>query len=222
MAILPAMVLGLPDRAAAAQKNEDCYDVAIVARIVRAVPTEIAEDPDVIVMRWPWNLEIETKQIVQGKFPLGPHRIKAVLHSGVSSSIFALLFLRRHADGKYWMRRMSPYVIEDRRARFIIPLAKPLEARNLRPQSWVPTSYQSWLRPIRYRPKDGWWLTKARFLDDDEDWPEIPAGWSYVSGDRLIARRGLYIDDLPALLGDSGRCTPDQPPAVSRTLGARL
>ena len=198
-----------PSSTAAQTQNRAsrCYDAVVVARIADSIPTPIPDDPDAIVMRWPWHVEVDVDQVVMGRLPLGPRNVMASLHNDLPEESY-LLFLRRRGDGRHWIEHWSP-VVEDRRGRFVILANKPFEPSQLEPTGWLPGNYENWLRPVRYQPRDAWWLMGSAAGGN----PRTTPGWSRRIRDGVLALRGLYVDDLPRLFGERARCASS--PAAS-------
>jgi hypothetical protein len=177
-----------------------CFDVAVVARLVRETPEPIPDlGPDVIVIRWPWVLEFETEDVVIGRVDRRRLRVTASMHTNFNQQIdHFLLLLRRDPDRGYIAEDIIVNVVRDRRGRFIIPFDGPVEEEGLRPEAWLPANYESYLRPVRYRNLDAWWLSEQYV--DDESLAETPPGWHTWRDGRVVALRGLYLSDLPSMM----------------------
>lgn len=197
---LIAIVLAMLPFAARGQEPEPerCFDVAVVARLVRETPGPIPDlGSDVIVMRWPWVLEFEIEEIAIGEEDRRRLSVSASLHAGFSSQVrHFLLFLRRDLELGYVAEDIVVTVLRDRRGRFVIPVDGPIGDDELRPSGWVPASYESYLRPIRYRGRDAWWLSEP-YLDY---LAEAPHGWRTLSDGRAIALRGFHVNELERMM----------------------
>lgn len=207
--LIAIALAALPISAHAHEPEETprCYDVAVVARLIRETPEPFPDlGPDVIVIRWPWILEFETEEVVIGRVDHQRMRVTASMHTNFNRQIdHFLLFLRRYPDGRYVAEDIVVNVVRDRRGRFIIPLEAPIASEELSPEGWLPASYESYLRPVRYRSRDAWWLSE-QYLDDDY-LAETPPGWHIRRDGRVVALRGLYLSDLPTMMAQEASAT---------------
>jgi hypothetical protein len=195
--ILAGALLAVSAQSAATE--QPCADAMVVARIERATPTEIPRIPGEFVMRWPWVVELDVEQVLIGPIRSGPIEIRADLHSEFNPQLdHVLLFLQRRDDGRYWMTWFEWRIVRDRHGRFVIPLAEPLHPHHLAPHGAIPASYAASLRPVRYRGADAWWL-RPPHLDRNELNALDPA-WARRSGRAAYAVRGLFLEDLAALV----------------------
>ncbi len=200
---LPTVLLALLPFSAWAQEAPEpypCFDVAVVARLVHQTPGPYPEDPEVIVMRWPWTLDFQTEQVFIGHETRARFRAMMPLHTYFRRDIdYFLLFLRRDPELGYRVVDWQIYVVLDRRGRFVMPFEAPVPAEDLRPASWIPANYEAYLRPIRYRSEDAWWLNEPEITVDLDN---VPPGWYKRRGDQLVALRGLPLSDLTRMMAN--------------------
>ena len=61
------VVLPLPAAAQTPDEAPQCFDAVVVGAILRQTPGPMPDlGPDVIVVRWPWELEFQVEQGVYG------------------------------------------------------------------------------------------------------------------------------------------------------------
>lgn len=193
-AALAALLLAAaPAGAEAAQ----CFDVAVVARVTGTASTEYPDDdPEVIVMYWPWFVDLEVEQLLIGKERRERLRVTAMLHANYNPDIRHFLFLlRRGEDGRYRVVGTDTYIAEDHKGRFVRPLARPPEDHELYPARPMPRGYARWLKPLRYDVRKAWWLTPQ--FADSQDLP-----WARRSRGRAFAPRGLKVEDWASAMAD--------------------
>lgn len=199
MIAILAVLWARPAEGAEPDSPRRCVDVAVVARIVRQTPTEIPDIPGEIIMRWPWVIDLEVEEVIAGseKRP----RIQAVmsLHGDLTPRIRHGLFLLRRSDGgRYAVVDLESHVVTDRSGEFAIPMAEPPRDYDLAPEGWLPATYETWLKPIRYRSGQAWWLNMNY---EGEDRPsDGEDAWQTVTRGVVVARRGFLARDVPALL----------------------
>ena len=140
-------------------------------------------------MRWPWVVDLEVEQTVFGREQPRDLSVSMSLHSGLNDEIrYGLFFLKRGAHGGYGVVDFDYEVVVDARDRFVRPMPDSLEPKS--EGDWIPQHYEAWLRPIRYRVADAWWL--ERWPDPNPDEP-------------VVAKRGLVLAEMPRLLKAAGR-----------------
>jgi hypothetical protein len=191
----------LPLSAEAWAEPNECFDVAVVARLAGQTPEPYPDDPEVIYMSWPWMLHFETEQVLIGHEDRARFRAMMSLHNYFRRDIeHFLVFLRRDPEWGYRVVNVETRVVLDRRGRFIVPSVRPEDLQR----SWVPASYEAHLRPVRYRAADAWWLSDRRMLDLDD----VPPGWYKRRGDQIVALRGLRLSDLSSIMANEpgARC----------------
>ena len=183
-----------------ASDSRECFDAAVVAQVLRAIPTPIPDaGPDEIVMRWPWHLDLEVEQVLIGSPPPDSLRVVSIQHTGFNPQIkHFLFFLRREDNGKYVVAGMEFRIVRDNLGRFAMPLSAPLEEDQLRPEGRIDSGYEKRLKALRYVPRDAWWL-RPPHLDSTELDGFDPA-WAHRSGPGLVAKRGLILDDLAEMI----------------------
>lgn len=216
MKVVLALALSLPFALALPVHSQDaaeaprCFDVAVIAKLVRETSGPIPDrGSDVIVMRWPWLLEFETEEVVMGGVDRGPLRVTASMHTNFNRRIsHFLLLLRRQPEGGYLAEDIVVNVVRDRRGHFVIPFEAPVSAGELWPEGWLPANYENYLRPVRYRSRDAWWQSD-QYLDP-EDFAELSPGWHTWRDGRPVALRGLYLSDLPIMMAreEGAICNP--------------
>lgn len=197
--LLPLAALAwLPSGMASAAEADGCFDVAVVASIERYRPTDIgaaqrAAGDDVIVMYWPWRLDIEIEKVVVGVERRARLRVTALLHAQYIREISRfLLLLRREPDGTYFVVDRDPYVVRDHRGRLVRPVEGPDAVGML--ADWADGDFARWLRPVSYAAGRAWWNGQDRPVELTEDAGR--SGWSLVRRGRLVARRAFYLSDL--------------------------
>lgn len=195
LALALGLLLAAP--AAADDATPDCVDAVIVAKLVRENPTDLPDaGPDEIVIRWPWVLTFEVEEVLAGRLSRDTITVVASMHTGFNPEIrHHLLFLRKGERGRFRLVAHEYKVVQDRRGRFVVPVAEPIGSDWLEPEGWVPGDYEKHLRPLRYSPRDAWWLDEPYSDPADAD----PA-WAYVKNGSLVAKRGLPLDDLKSSL----------------------
>lgn len=201
--LIIAMLLACTPLTAMAQETTEappCFDAVAVGTVVRQTPGPIPDvGPDAIVIRWPWELEFQVEQIVYGPPDEARLRVWESMHAGFNPRIaYFLLFLRRDPVDGYFAEYIVTDVIRDVRGRFIIPFERPVEDEAFESGYWLPENYETYLRPISYRNEDAW-LLASPYLDEEE-LAQTPPGWHTRHLDHVVALRGLYVDDLRAML----------------------
>ena len=177
-----------------------CFDLAVVARVVAQTPDPFPDSgPDVIVIRWPWRLEFEAERVLIGQAEGSRLRVAAAMHTSFNPQIdHFLLLLREGDDGGYGLVDLDYQVVRDRYGRFIRPFAAPAFDEEVRPEGWLPSNYEDFLRPIHYSTSDAWWLTPP-YVDEDE----LADGWFTRQGKRVVAARGLHLGDLAEMMSQT-------------------
>jgi hypothetical protein len=187
-----------------------CFDVAVVASIHGYQPTDIEAverelGGDVIVMRWPWFLDIEVEKGLVGTEPRRRLRVTASLHTQFRGEIsHFLMLMRRKRDGTYYVVGLDPYIVRDHAGRFVRPVEGPEAAGML--ADWAGGDFARWLKPVSFAARRAWWNDRERTeaLTGDAGW----SGWSVVSRGRLVARRAFYLSDLEEMAGPRSPCRP--------------
>jgi hypothetical protein len=211
---LAALAVWLVGAAPASAEDRLCFDVAVVASIERYRPTDIwdaqrALGDDVIVMYWPWFLDIEVEKVVVGVERRSRLRVTALLHAQYIAEISRfLLLLRREPDGSYFVVGRDPYIVRDHRGRLVRPVEGPDSVGML--ADWADGDLTRWLRPVSYAAHRAWWNGQERSAELTED--SGLAGWSVVRRGRLVARRAFYLSDLEEMTRLKTPCPPSSEP----------
>lgn len=150
-------------------------------------------------MRWPWVLDLEVEEVVAGSERRARIQVTLSMHSEFTTRIrHGLFLLRRVEGGRYAVVDWDSHVVTDRGGAFVIPVAEPPHDYDLIPEGWLPANYEAWLKPIRYRSGQAWWLNmnyegEDRPLDGEDAWRTVTEGV-------VVAKRGFMVGDVPALL----------------------
>ncbi len=104
LAAAVALAIGQPSHA----EEPECYDLKIKAVALAQVPTEIVEDPDYIVMSWPWFVDLEVKQVLDGEFEGRKLTALAVLHTRFISKTRVFLIRYNSLGGFNILRPENP------------------------------------------------------------------------------------------------------------------
>src|SRR5262245_4390765 len=101
--IAPAKVRAESQDQSVTESEEDrCFDVAVIARVVRYVPTELPQlEGGAIAMRWPWYLDISVEEVVVGAEARQRLRLMMVLHGEFNSEVEYFIFLLRKSGTDY-------------------------------------------------------------------------------------------------------------------------
>lgn len=194
-----AALFALPAKGLEPDSPRRCVDVAVVARIVGQTPIEMPEVPGQIIMRWPFMVNLEVEEVVAGSEKRSQIRVAMSLHTRFNPQIRHALFLLRRTDRQgYAVVEMNPYVVSDRRGEFVIPLDEQPQDYELVPEGWLPANYEAWLKPIRYERREAWWLNMN--YESEDRLPDGQDAWRTVSKGVVVAKRGLAVSDVPALL----------------------
>jgi hypothetical protein len=196
--ILGAALAGMPAVTSAAAES-NCYDAAVVAAIngYTFLPLPPA-GPNEIVLSGPVRLQLDVEQVVFGPLREGQLSVTMVLHTRLNQNIQHVLFLLKRRPNGWGVEHIEPFVIPDHRGRFVVPMAESQTIEYLAPNGWIPVDYERWLRPIRYDPREIWWLAEPHLHADQLTAPAD--GWSRPAGHRRIVLRGLLVDEMPKWL----------------------
>ncbi len=82
---------------------EACYDAIVLATIVDQVPSIPPELEDgSILLRWPWFIDLNVEQVIEGEVPPGPLSVLSMQHSYWQADARPGRWaLRRNEDGGY-------------------------------------------------------------------------------------------------------------------------
>ena len=103
-----ALLLGGCATTADSAGAEQCYDLKVRAKPVAQVPTVYpkSDDPNVIVMSWPWFVDLEISRVLDGEFEASTLTALAVLHTYYISDS-RTWYLRENTAGTYNILRPS-------------------------------------------------------------------------------------------------------------------
>ncbi|HEY8950204.1 MAG TPA: hypothetical protein VIM56_15070 [Rhizomicrobium sp.] len=185
-----------------------CSDLAVIAKITKLNPDPIPEaGPNEIVMVWPWTADIEVEHVIYGQETRRHLKIQVNLHTYFIPGIrHFLIFLRRNPTGYVAVDRPDPFILRDDNGRFVRPVFEALARNDLYPQTWLPSDYQNFLKPIRYSYAGAWFNSYKtevfqKALSSDSDLLAQRNG-------RVFVKQGLYLDDMAPWLAqrDSQSC----------------
>jgi hypothetical protein len=81
------------------QEQHDCFDALVTARVVEQTPSVMREcGDDCIIMRWPWFLAIDIRQVLTGKAPNGRLTVLSLQHTDIRKDF---------GVRRWWLRRNS-------------------------------------------------------------------------------------------------------------------
>ncbi|WP_197273851.1 hypothetical protein [Citromicrobium sp. JL477] len=88
--------------AIASASGIECYDAKVRAKPVAQVPTVFprSEDMNVIIISWPWFVDLDVRRVVEGDVEKGRLEALAVLHTGYVRKTMTF-YLRRNSAGTY-------------------------------------------------------------------------------------------------------------------------
>ena len=84
----------------------DCYDLKVRAKPVGQFPTPFPNDPNYIVISWPWFVDLEVSRVIDGRLNDPEILALAVLHSGYVDKTRTFL-LRENTLGEYNILRLA-------------------------------------------------------------------------------------------------------------------
>ena len=84
----------------------DCYDLKVRAKPVGQFPTPFPNDPNYIVISWPWFVDLEVSRVIDGRLDDSKISALAILHSGYVDKPRTWL-LRENTLGKYNILRLA-------------------------------------------------------------------------------------------------------------------
>jgi hypothetical protein len=93
-------ILGMAFSSGAMASDVDCYDAKIRARPTAQIPTVYPDDPEYIVISWPWFLDLKVKTVLEGKVLPTKITVLAVLHNPYRDKT-RLWLLRRNTAGSF-------------------------------------------------------------------------------------------------------------------------
>jgi hypothetical protein len=171
----------------------DCIEAVVLARIVEYRPQPIPEaGTDEIVIRWPWDVDIDVREVYLGEIPRGRLTIGAILHTRFDPDLHQpVLFLTRRS-GRWYLS----YVEFAARGPdgLVIPVFDAVDEAEMSPDGWKPRDFEKWLSPVRYRWRD------VKAFGEIYEGDEPDAHWVRAEGKRQFALRGVRAAYLPAML----------------------
>ena len=103
-----ALLTGLATSSAALASDDVCYDLKVEATPMAQIPSEFPDDdPEVIVISWPWFVDLKIKRVLEGTAPSKSISTLAVLH-GAFPPKKRVWFLRRNTAGSFNVIRQDP------------------------------------------------------------------------------------------------------------------
>jgi hypothetical protein len=173
-------------------RDAACFDLAVVTKPPTETEIPNSSPPGDLLGHPKWRLQMTIEQTLIGTALRDVVETVVVKHTRFNPQItHHLTLLRSKADGTYEDVGGDYMVIQDKQGRFIIPLAEPRSDDWLFPNGPMPPAYESLLKPVDYFPRAAWWLNDA----SDRELAELDPAWARASGKRIIALRGLYLDD---------------------------
>ncbi len=96
-----AFLAGLANSSATSASEDVCYDLKVEATPISQIPSDFPDDdPDVIVISWPWFVDLKIKRVLEGAYPGKSISTLAVLH-GAFPAKKRMWFLRRNSAGSF-------------------------------------------------------------------------------------------------------------------------
>jgi len=192
----------------------DCIDAVVLARFLDYRPGPLGPlDEDEIVMSWTWDVDIRVRKVYFGDIDTGRLTIGATLHTRFDDRLKQpVLFLTRKFDT--WYLAYVEFAARDASGDMVLPVFEtPDEGYELSPKGWMPHDYAKWLKPVNYRGSD-----VAAFGDLEEDEPTAENEWVHVVNGQNVARRGLRMEDLRAMLAErrAVECARGEPGETAR------
>ncbi len=116
----------------AVASDVECYDAKITAKPLNQVYTPYPSSTDVIVMSWPWFVDLKVKKVLEGDVPKRRITVLAVLHSEYPRKTRTFL-LRRNTAGTFNLIRTQPSDVTrcDPGSDAAEPYIQPSEGRTL-------------------------------------------------------------------------------------------
>ena len=80
----------------------ECYDAEISARILSQTPTIAPRFDDMIVMRWPWIVDLDVRRVHTGEAPRGRQTVLTIQHTDFRRTLGVMRWkLRRNTLGGF-------------------------------------------------------------------------------------------------------------------------
>jgi hypothetical protein len=74
-------ILAAAGPSSATASDIECYDLKIRAKAIAQVPTVYPNDPDYIVISWPWFVDLKVTKVLEGELSQSRITVLAVLHA---------------------------------------------------------------------------------------------------------------------------------------------
>ncbi len=98
--IIPILCAFTPQASFAA--DVECYDLKVRAKAISQIPSAYprSNDPNFIIISWPWFLDLKVTRVIEGAMPEGMIEALAVMHVRYVRQNL-IWFLRKNAAGSY-------------------------------------------------------------------------------------------------------------------------
>ncbi|MBA4164612.1 MAG: hypothetical protein C0510_08280 [Erythrobacter sp.] len=130
-----SIFIGLAATSSATADDGECYDVKVWARPVSQVPSVLSQsdDPNVIIMAWPWFIDLEVKRVLEGDLSEKKVTVLAVLHTSYVSKARTWLLRKNSAGSFNLIRSAKPSKVPRCKADSepMRPYIRPSEGRTL-------------------------------------------------------------------------------------------
>lgn len=85
----------------------ECYDAKVRAKPVEQIPTPYwrSDDPNTIVISWPWFVDLDVRRVIEGDVENGLLETLVVLHSSYVTKT-RTFYLRRNSAGTFNILRI--------------------------------------------------------------------------------------------------------------------
>lgn len=203
LAIFLALSLASTGNAEAADEQARCFDLAVIATTPRYHWHAAEAGPDEIIIRSPVSVRFLVNQVLSGVLRVSHIKVETSLHTRFNPDIKQfLLYLKKEENGSFSLQEMHYQLVYDRAGRLVWPIPAPLSPSYME-NGFKPANYEALMRPIRYRPKDAWWLTTPPDVDppsaDEYSWGKFDKSGT------ITATRGIRAIDLVSAASEK-RC----------------
>jgi hypothetical protein len=98
----------------ASASDAECYDAKVRAKPLAQIPSVYprSDDPDVIVMSWPWFLDLRIKRVVDGEVPRPEITALIILHTSMVAKTRTFLLRRNTLGGFNVIRAFEPDLVK--------------------------------------------------------------------------------------------------------------
>ena len=129
--LMAFVVISLSSNAWAAEI--ECYDAKVRAKPIAQIPTAFPYDPDIIVISWPWFIDLRVRRVIDGELPQKQITALAVIHSAYISKTRTWLLRRNTLGGFNVLRINEPDSVPrcDADVEPAQPYLRPEEGRSL-------------------------------------------------------------------------------------------